>query len=329
MLSEYRRILVTGGAGFIGSHLVDALVALGKEVVVFDCLSTGREENVSPQAMLMTGDLRNPEQVAKAMEGVDLVFHVGANANGTVSVNDPRLDFETNGLGTFNVLEAAVQAGVRRLVYQSSAAVYGTPQTHPMAEDHPKQPFMPYGASKFTGEVLCGSFLRTYDLQVAIARPFAVYGARENPRRALVEITRYLGWHLNGMPIQIIGDPDRKTRDFVHVSDVIEGLLIIAERAPSGEAFNLGSGEEVTMRQLADIIGSATGRPTKIDTIMGITEDTYRHVADISKLRSLGYEPRMSIPDGVKRLAEALGDRPEMPEGATIFKKGQQAEVSP
>ena len=164
MLESYGRVLVTGGAGFIGSHLVDALVALGKEVVVFDRLSTGSEEIVSPQARLVTGDLRNPEDVAEAMTGVDMVFHVGANANGTVSINDPRLDFETNGLGTFNVLEAAVQADVRRLVYQSSAAVYGTPQTHPMAEDHPKQPFMPYGASKFTGEVLCGTFLRTYDL---------------------------------------------------------------------------------------------------------------------------------------------------------------------
>ena len=157
MLESYGRVLVTGGAGFIGSHLVDALVALGKEVVVFDRLSTGSEEIVSPQARLVTGDLRNPEDVAEAMTGVDMVFHVGANANGTVSINDPRLDFETNGLGTFNVLEAAVQADVRRLVYQSSAAVYGTPQTHPMAEDHPKQPFMPYGASKFTGEVLCGN----------------------------------------------------------------------------------------------------------------------------------------------------------------------------
>ena len=327
MLDSYGRILVTGGAGFIGSHLVDTLLALGKEEVVFDCLSTGREENVSPQATLITGDLRYPEQVSKAMERVELVFHVGANANGTVSVNDPRLDFETNGLGTFNVLEAAVQTGVRRLVYQSSAAVYGTPQTHPMREDHPKQPFMPYGASKFTGEVLCGSFLRTYDLQVGIARPFAVYGPRESPSRALVEITRYLGWHLNGMPIQIVGDPDRKTRDFVHVSDVIEGLLIIAEKAHAGEAYNLGSGEEVTMRQLAAIIGSATGRPAEIDAITSITQDTYRHVADISKLRSLGYEPRMSIPEGVRRQAEDLGERPEMPEGATIFKKGQLAEV--
>ena len=289
--------------------------------------STGSEENVSSEATLIRGDVRNPEQVAEAMTGAELVFHAAANANGTLSIQDPRFDFETNALGTFNVLDAAVQAGVKRLVYLSSAAVYGTPQTFPMREDHPKQPFMPYGASKLTGETLCGSFLRTYDLQVVMARPFAIYGPRENPKRALVEITRYLGWHLNGRPIQIVGDPDRKTRDFVYVSDVVQGLLLLADRAPVGEAFNLGSGEEVTMRQLADIIGSATGAQAEIEAITSITEDTYRHVADISKLRSLGYKPRMSIPDGVRRQAEALGENPEMPEGTTIFKKGQLAEV--
>ena len=229
MLDEYGRTLVTGGAGFIGSHLVDALSALGKEVVAFDKLSTASEENVPSGATLVRGDVRNPEQIAEAAKGADLIFHLAANANGTVSINDPRLDFETNALGTFNVLDGALKAGVRKFVYLSSASVYGTPQRFPMGEDHPTKPFVPYGASKLAGEICCRSFFDTYGLPLVIGRPFCVYGPRENPQLALVEVSRYLRWHLNGRPIQIVGDVDRKTRDFVHVSDVIQGLLLIAD----------------------------------------------------------------------------------------------------
>lgn len=327
MLEEYGKIVVTGGAGFIGSHLVDALTALGKDVVAFDNLSTGSQQNVASGAMLVRGDVRDATQIAEAARGSDLIFHLAANANGTVSVNDPRLDFETNAMGTFNVLDAALQVGAKKFVYISSASVYGTPQRFPMAEDHPTKPFMPYGASKLTGEIYCRSFFQTYGLPLVVGRPFCVYGPREHPKLALVEVSRYLRWHLNGKPIQIVGDLDRKTRDFVHISDVIQGLLLIADHAPAGEVFNLGSGEEVTMRELTDVISSVTGRPATIDAIPAITEDTYRLVGDISKIRSLGYTPRMSLADGVRQLAEELGERPEMPSGATVFKRDQRAEV--
>ena len=326
MLEEYSNVLVTGGAGFIGSHVVDSLLSLSKKVVVFDNLLSGLEENVPSGATLVRGDVRNPRQIAEAAKGADLIFHLAANANGTVSVNDPRLDFETNALGTFNVLDAALQAGVRKFVHLSSASVYGTPQRFPMGEDHPTKPFVPYGASKLAAEICCRSFFDTYGLPVVIGRPFCVYGPRENPQLALVEVARYVRWHLNGKPIQIVGDPDRKTRDFVHVSDVVQGLLLTADRAPVGEVLNLGSGEEVTMRELADVIGSVTGRPAVIDAIPEITDDTYRLVGDVSKIRSLGYAPRVSLAEGVKDLAEKLGERPEMPTGPTIFKRGQRAE---
>ena len=327
MLEEYGKILVTGGAGFIGSHLVDALMALSKDVVAFDNLFTGSQQNVASGAMLVRGDVRDATQIAEAARGSDLIFHLAANANGTVSVNDPRLDFETNALGTFNVLDAALQAGAKKFVYISSASVYGTPQRFPMAEDHPTNPFMPYGASKLAGEIYCRSFFQTYGLPLVVGRPFCVYGPREHPKLALVEVSRYLRWHLNGKPIQIVGDLDRKTRDFVHISDVVQGLLLIADHAPAGEVFNLGSGEEVTMRELTDVISSVTGRPAAIDAIPVITEDTYRLVGDISKIRSLGYTPRVSLAEGVRQLAEALGERPEMPSGATVFKRDQRAEV--
>lgn len=327
MLKEYKKVLVTGGAGFIGSHLSDALSSLGKEIVVFDNLSTRSQKNVPSGVIMAPGDVRYPEQIVQAATDCDLIFHLAANANGTVSVNDPRFDFESNALGTFNVLDAALQAGAKKFVYMSSASVYGIPQRFPMGEDHPTKPFVPYGTSKLTGEICCQSFFQTYGLPVVIARPFCVYGPGEHPDLALVEVSRYLRWHLNGKSIQIVGDPDRKTRDFVHVSDVVDGLLLIADQAPVGEVFNLGSGEEVTMGELTDVISSVTGRPVVVDGIPEITEDTYRLVGDISKIRSLGYAPRVSLVEGVRQLAEKLGAKPQMPAGATLFKRGQRAEM--
>lgn len=326
MLDQYSKILVTGGLGFIGRHLVNTLLSLGKKVVILDNLSTGLNRTVLPGATLARADVRDPGQVIEAVKGAELIFHVAANANGTISIEDPRFDFETNAVGTFNVLEAALSAGVKRFVYVSSASVYGRPQRFPIDEEHPTRPFVPYGASKLMGELCCLSFFESQDLPAVIARPFCVYGPGENPKFALVEVSRYLRWHLNRRPIQIVGDMDRKTRDFVHVSDVIQGLLLIADKADAGEVFNIGSGEEVSMRELADIISSITGRKAIVNEISNVTEDTYRLVANISKIKSLGYVPRISLVDGVKQLALELGENPEMPSGATIFKKGQRAE---
>lgn len=326
MLDQYSKILVTGGSGFIGRHLVNALLSLDKKVVVLDNLSTVLNNAIPQGVTLSRADVRDPGQVMEVAKGVELIFHVAANANGTISINDPRLDFETNAMGTFNILEAALIAGTKRFVYVSSASVYGRPQRFPIDEQHPTRPFVPYGSSKLIGELCCLSFFESQDLPVVIARPFCVYGPGENPRLALVEVSRYLRWHLNQRPIQIVGDIDRKTRDFVHISDTIQGLLLIAEKANAGEIFNVGSGTEVSMRKLTDIIGSITGRKPIVKEISNVTEDTYRLVADISKIKSLGYVPRISLEEGVKQLAAELGENPEMPSGATTFKKGQKAE---
>lgn len=326
MLDQCSKILVTGGLGFIGRHLVDALLSLDKRVVVLDNLSAVLNDAIPEGATLVRADVRNPRQVMDAAEGAELVFHLAANANATVSIDNLRLDFETNAVGTFNILEAALSAGTKKFIYVSSASVYGRPQYFPMNEQHPTRPFVPYGASKLAGELCCSSFFDAYDLPVVIARPFCVYGPGENPRLALVEVSRYLRWHLNRKPIQIVGDVDRKTRDFVHVSDVVQGLLLIADKAGAGEIFNVGSGTEVSMWELTEVIGSITGRKAVVNEISNVTEDTYRLVADISKIKSLGYIPRISLEEGVKQLAIELGENPEMPSGATIFKKGQRAE---
>jgi nucleoside-diphosphate-sugar epimerase len=327
MLDRYRNILVTGGTGFIGGHLVAALLALEKNVVILDNFSTSVNAAAPPGATVARADIRDPRQMAEVVNGAELIFHVAANASGTVSIEDPRFDFETNAMGTFNVLEAALAAGTKRFVYLSSASVYGRPQRFPMGVDHPTEPFVPYGASKLAGELFCRSFSTATGLPVVIGRPFCVYGPGENPELALVEVSRYLRWHLNQKPIQVVGDPDRKTRDFVHVSDLVNGLLLIAEKANDGEFFNIGSGEEVSMRELAEAIGAATGRPAVIDQLSHVTEDTYRLVADISKIKRLGYVPRMSLDEGLVQLAEEMGENPELPGGATIFRKGQHAEA--
>jgi nucleoside-diphosphate-sugar epimerase len=326
MLDQYSKIIVTGGLGFIGRHLVNALLSANKQVTTLDNRSTGLGEGTPSGASLVQADVRDPAQVIEAIEGADLVFHLAANANGTLSINDPRFDFETNAMGTFNVLQAALSAGTRRFVYASSASVYGRPQRFPMDEQHPTRPFVPYGTSKLAGELCCLSFFETYGFPAVMARLFCVYGPGEDPNLALVEVSRYLRWHLNRGSIQVVGDMDRKTRDFVHVADVIQGLLLIADKADAGEVFNLGSGEEVTMRELTEVIGSATSRTATTNEIPDVTEDTYRLVADISKIRSLGYVPRMSLAEGVKQLAEELGESPELPSGATIFKRAQRAE---
>jgi len=326
MLEQYHRVLVTGGSGFIGRHLVNALVPLGKEVVVIDNLATVLDRELPVGARLIQADIRDAKQVAEATKGTELIFHIAANANGTISINNPRLDFESNAVGTFNILEAALANGIKRFVYVSSASVYGRPQRFPIDEEHPTKPFVPYGASKLMGELCCLSFFESQGLPVVIGRPFCVYGPGENPRFALVEVSRYLRWHLNKRPIQVVGDMDRKTRDFVHVDDVIEGLLLIAAKADAGEVFNLGSGQEVSMRQLTEVIGAVTGRTAIINNIANITDDTYRLVADISKIKSLGYLPRVALAEGIGKLAVELGENPGLPSGATIFKRGQKAE---
>jgi UDP-glucose 4-epimerase len=325
MLKQYNKVLVTGGLGFIGSHLVKELRFLGKDVTIADNFDTALHK--APKGTrLIKADIRNLEEIAAAVKGAELVFHVVANSNGSISVENPRYDFETNSLGTLNVLEAAYKAGVTRIIYVSSASVYGIPRQFPMNEEHPTRPFVPYGSSKLSGELWSLSFFHAKGLPVVMARPFCVYGVGENPKIALVEVSRFIRWHLNDQPIQIVGDMKRKTRDFVNVKDLVQGFLIIADKAEAGEVFNVGSGEEISMKQLVSVIGKVTGRTPRVHEIPEITQDTYRLVGDISKLKSLGYKPTVSLEEGIRTVVKELGEFPELPSGETIFAQGQHAE---
>jgi nucleoside-diphosphate-sugar epimerase len=251
----------------------------------------------------------------------EIIFHIAGNASGTTSVERPRFDFETNALGTCNVANAAADHGARRLVYLSSAIVYGRPETAPIMEEHPTRPFLPYGASKLSGELVVRSLNATLGLSSVIGRAFVLYGPGEDPRRAGGEVSQFLRWHLNETEIPVMGDVDRKTRDFLHVADLAHALMIMADRGPAGETYNVGSGTELSMRQLAEAVANATGRPATLAADPTVLEDSFRLVADISRLRHLGFQPQISIDAGLRRLARLLGSRPELPTSTAVFRR--------
>lgn len=330
MLGKYETILVTGGSGFIGGHLVDKLITLNKKIILIDRVEPTIKSN---QVNWIKEDIRKKVRIHDIMmqHKPNLIFHVAANANGSLSVTQPEVDFSNNVIGSTNIFYAARDAKVKRIVNVSSASVYGIPQIFPISEEHPRDPFVPYGAGKRAVEILATAYYHTWGLPVVSIRPFCVYGPGENMKATLVEPSRYASWHINNGKIPVIGDPDKKTRDFVYVDDVVRGMLILAERGKLGEQYNVGSGTETTMRQLVEAIDKATGKTATIEANREITEDTYRLVGDIEKLKSLGYRPQTSLEDGIQKLVQSFrkmyGDKPPLPNVPTIFNSAQIGEM--
>ncbi|TDD75708.1 NAD-dependent epimerase/dehydratase family protein [Actinomadura rubrisoli] len=314
-------VAVTGGAGFVGSHLVTMLAGLGRNVTIVDLACPAQELADLPGVRYRHADLRDYGETLLALQGAHTVFHIAGNASGTKSVEFPRFDFQINGLGTCNVGNACAELGVRRLVSLSSAIVYGTPQYFPIDEEHPTRPFLPYGASKFSGELTLRSMHDAIGLPAVIGRPFVIYGPREDPRSAGGEVSQFLRWQLNQLPIPVVGDIDRKTRDFVHVTDVCAALMVLAEAGEPGEVYNIGSGREVSMRALADAVAEATGRPARLEVDESQLEDSFRLVADISKLQAIGYRPGVDLAGGLRSLAAELGPFPELPTATVAFRR--------
>lgn len=296
--AELGSVLVTGGLGFIGRYLARHLAELGATVTVWDVAagydSTWVTEGVNVQRV----DLRRPLSPS-AMEGIDTIFHLAGNASGKISMTNPRFDYEINVEATFNVAEAAVAAGVEKLVFMSSALVYGRPRATPIAETHPTNPLLPYAGSKLAAESILRGLYNGLGLRVVIGRCFAVYGRGENPATAEAEPGVYSRACVSGDPIVVRGDLDRKTRDFVHVSDVARALTLLAARGEPGGVFNVGSGIEVSLRELVGTLASVTGRVPELVDGGNYWDDSFRHVADVSKLRRLGYSPRVTLRDGI------------------------------
>ncbi len=318
--------VVTGGSGFIGSHLVRRLAAIGETVRVVDLRQFPGE--IPANAHYFPADITDPDLLRELPYGVDMIYHLAGNSSTTRSILDPLQDLRSNAEGILRVLMCARRHHVPRLVYVSSASVYGKPMSFPIFEHHEKRPIFPYGVSKLAGENYCTAHASLGEVpEVMIARPFCVYGPGEDPDVALVEVSRYMRWYLNGVTIPIIGSAYRKTRDFVHVSDVSSALVVIAENGANGEAYNIGSGVETSMKDLVQTIIECCGGPGGSFTEdLTMLLDTYRLVPDLGKISSLGYSPKISLENGIARLAPELSEAPNIPRTPTVLCPGHTGE---
>jgi len=301
-------VLVTGGAGFIGSHLVEALVAAGQPVRVLDDLSTGRRENLAAfqGVNLAVGDVGDPAAVERLMAGVTVVYHLAALASVQRSVEAPLDSHRVCDTGTLLVLDAARRHGVRRVVYAGSASAYGIPAGEVQHEDDPLCPLSPYAAAKLAGEMYLQSFARTYGLETVRLRFFNVFGPRQradSPYSGVIAL--FVAALMQGRTPTIFGD-GLQTRDFVYVTDVVQALRkAAATPGVSGRVYNVGTGRKTTLLDLVatlnDLLGTAL-IPAHKD---GRAGDIRHSCADIGRIRGdLGYEPAVSFRDGLARTLE-------------------------
>jgi UDP-glucose 4-epimerase len=301
-------VLVTGGAGFIGSELVRQLATRGARVLAIDNLVNGKRENIadvlSDDVMLAEGDVRDIDAIRPRLREVNIVYHL-ACLGVRHSVHSPTENHDVNATATLRLLAACREAGVPRFVYVSSSEVYGTARWAPMTEEHPTFPCTVYGASKLAGECYARAYFRTYGYPTSVVRPFNTYGPRSHHEGDSGEvIPKFLLRCVAGKPMIVFGD-GTQTRDFTYVSDTAAGILLAGDSEASiGETINLGSGQEVSVNDLARTVGSVAGRA---DVVIRHDRprpgDVLRLCADISVAREkLAYAPTVSLEEGLRRL---------------------------
>jgi UDP-glucose 4-epimerase len=298
-------ILVTGGAGFIGSNLVRSLVAQGDRVEVFDDLSTGSRGNLSDVdggAKLTVGDVRDAGAIARAVAGKEVVYHLAALPSVARSVADPATSHAVNVDGTLNVLEAARSSGVRRVVLASSSSVYGDTPTLPKHEEMPVSPRSPYAASKLAAEGYCRSYAHAYGLETVSLRFFNVFGPRQDPQSEYAAaIPRFVTRMLAGRPAVIFGD-GRQSRDFTFITNAVQACLLSATAGPqaSGEAFNVGCGSRITLLELVAMLGEIIGGAPEPEFAPSRAGDVRDSEAAVSKaVTLLGYQPLVGVREGL------------------------------
>jgi UDP-glucose 4-epimerase len=313
------RVLVTGGAGFIGSHLVDALLGAGHEVRVLDDFSTGRRENLRHRAgaiELFEGTILDPEALRRAMEGVEGVFHEAAIPSVPRSVRNPAISNAVNVTGTLNILIAARDAGVRRLVYAASSSAYGAAAERALRESMPARPLSPYAVTKLAGEHYCQVFAQIYGLETVCLRYFNVFGPRQDPNAEYAAvIPKFLTALLDGRPLTVYGD-GTQSRDFTYVGNVVAAnLRAMTAAGVSGEVFNVGCGQQSSLNELARQLGQIAGAQPQVTYLPARGGDILHSLADISKARALlGYEPAVWLGVGLRRTWEHFaGQRAEIP----------------
>jgi nucleoside-diphosphate-sugar epimerase len=305
--------LITGGAGFIGSNITEHLVRAGHSVRVFDNFSSGKRENVPAGADLVEGDLRVLESVKHAMTGVRYVLHLGAIPSVPRSVEDPVTTHQANVTGTLNVLLAAREAGVKRVVFSSSSSVYGDTPMLPKREDLPAMPLSPYAVHKLTGEHYCRIFWQLYGLETVALRYFNVFGPRQDPQSQYAAVVpRFITAILAGQPPTIYGD-GRQTRDFSHVVNVIAANLAACEAGKDacGETFNIACGGRISLLDLVATINRIAGK--KITPMFEATRpgDVRDSQADITKAgKVLRWKPHLDFHAGIEKVVAWYRQRP-------------------
>jgi len=305
-MTSSKRCVVTGGAGFIGSHLVERLLRDGREVTVIDNFSTGRPQNLehlknNPKLKVAEVDICRQDQIAPLFKGAERVFHLAALADIVPSIERPTDYFRSNVIGTESVLEAARAAKIKRFVYAASSSCYGIPDKFPTPETAPIRPQYPYALTKRLGEELVLHWGKIYGIPAVSLRFFNVYGPRSRTSGTYGAVFGvFLAQKIHGRPFTVVGD-GKQTRDFTYVSDVAGALVRAADSDAKDDFFNVGSGNTYSVNRLVELLG---GDVTHIPKRPGEPDCTF---ADISKIqKALGWKPKVSFEEGVKRMIENI-----------------------
>tara|TARA_Y100001958_G_C21228941_1_gene554467 strand:- start:1234 stop:2217 length:984 start_codon:yes stop_codon:yes gene_type:complete len=304
--------IVTGGAGFIGSNLVDKLVKLKHKVIVIDDLSTGRIsnlKNVKKKIIFKKVDIsKDLKKYAKLFKGIDWVFHLAGKADIVPSINNPTEYFDTNVKGTINLLELLRKNKIKKLIYSASASCYGIPKTYPTKENSKINFEYPYALTKYLGEELVLHWHKIYNMPNVSIRFFNVYGQRSRTTGAYGAVFGvFLAQKLAGKPLTVVGN-GKQTRDFVHVNDIVNALVLAAEKGKKGEVYNIGSGVETNVNKIAKIIG---GKKIFIPKRPGEPD---RSLAEIKKIKKhLNWKPKIKIEDGVRMLLKQINHWEDAP----------------
>jgi nucleoside-diphosphate-sugar epimerase len=306
-----RKVLVTGGAGFIGSNLVRELLDRGDDVRVLDNFSTGNRRNIDAlDVEVVEGELRSYERVHNAVRGVETVFHLGALGSVPRSVQDPLTSSAVNIEGTLNVLLAARDEGIRRVVFTSSSSIYGISNPLPLKEAMPPDPISPYGVAKLAAERYCVSFSRVYDLETVVLRYFNVFGPRQDPASQYAAVVPLFVTLINaGEPVTIFGDGEQ-SRDFTFVANVVRATADAgADAAPhaNGQIMNVAAASPASVNALADAIGAILSKDVEkryAPERPGDIRDSWADIAEAKRL--IGFEPRIGLEEGLRRTIEHL-----------------------
>ena len=294
-----QKILITGGLGQVGSYLVDKLCNTSN-VTILDNYSSTTRESVPDGVTVVRDDILS-QRARELVTQNDVVIHTAAQINVSRSMDDPLFDLNNNVFGTLNLLEAARSSNIHRFIYFSSAAVYGNPEYLPIDEAHPQNPLSPYGVSKLSGEKYCTMYHKAFGVPTVCIRPFNIYSPRQDPSNPYSGvISKFMERVKNNQSPIIFGD-GTQTRDFVSVHDIVDMVLLAIEsKKAEGEVFNVGTGVPTTITELAQVIIDIYGADVEIEFADSQSGDIKHSSSDISKARSIGYEPKVKLHDGLK-----------------------------